>query len=93
MNALSKPPFRGIELHCTGYFPICFLDRCEDYGTTLNMFKVSSEFVDNTNILNRPTHVFRNSPAVFELLRQKAIEDKDFIKVEIVEDHSDVGFP
>ncbi|MFB2893435.1 hypothetical protein ACE1CI_11025 [Aerosakkonemataceae cyanobacterium BLCC-F50] len=93
MNVVSKAPFQGIELHCMGYFPITFLERRESYETTLNLFEISPEFSDNTSILNRPTHVFRSSPEVFEKLKQKAMENKDFLHVEIVESDSDLGLP
>lgn len=89
----SKAPFQGARLHCMGYFPINLLERRETYEKTLDLFEISPEFSDNTNILNRPTHVFHSSREIFEQLKQKALEDEDFTHVEIVEAWSDLGFP
>lgn len=89
----SKAPFHGVQRHCVGYFPINFLERREEYEVTLNLLEISPKLSDNTSILNRPTHVFRSSPEILEQLRQKAIEDSDLTHVEVVEAHSELGFP
>lgn len=90
---VSQAPFKGIDLHCMGYFPINFIERYESYAKTLDLFELCPKFSDNTSVLNRPTHVFRSSRTLFNQLRDEAINDKDLIDVKIVESHSDMGFP
>lgn len=92
ISSMDKYPFQGIELHHIGYFPIRFISRYENHATTLSLFEIAPKFRDsNIEILNRPSHIFRNSPQAFEQLKLKASEDKSFTHVEIIKSPSDLG--
>lgn len=80
-------------MHSVGYFSSDFLIRHETYEKTLNIFEPAPEYTDNINILSRPAHVFRNSPATFEKLRLSALKEEAFIEVKILEKQSDLGLP
>ncbi len=82
-----------LSLNHVGCFPLTLLNRKETIEETLSHFRLEDTWNTNKNILDRTSHLYRVSQGDLEPIRERLIQNSDFVHVEVIHKSSCLGLP